>query len=323
MELYRNKSYKGDCIELMKHLPDESIDVVLTDPPYLYLEKQKLERPFDEWQYFKEVRRVLKPNGFIVLFGRGSSFYRWNTILAEMPEKETSIIKSIKSFLGRKSLPKAFKFKEEIIWNKRMHGMPSSPIARVHETVSIHSKGKSVLNKVKVDYIEQKQYDVSLIASDIKKIRNALNDKLKLEDVSYFLETGQVRYEKIRSNNQFNNSFGKPNAAASLVKVVQGGMKEKSIIEITRESKDTKHPTQKPVRLLERLLALVCKVEPDKPKPVVLDTFRGSASTDIACMNFGCDYISFEIDDEYFEAGENRKIEYIINKLNGNGQKTD
>ena len=31
-----NKIYNGDCLELMKEIPDKSIDLVLTDPPYLY-----------------------------------------------------------------------------------------------------------------------------------------------------------------------------------------------------------------------------------------------------------------------------------------------
>lgn len=28
------KLYKGDCLELMKDIPDGSVDLVLTDPPY-------------------------------------------------------------------------------------------------------------------------------------------------------------------------------------------------------------------------------------------------------------------------------------------------
>jgi len=29
-----NKIHQGDCLELMKDIPDKSIDMVLTDPPY-------------------------------------------------------------------------------------------------------------------------------------------------------------------------------------------------------------------------------------------------------------------------------------------------
>ena len=82
-----------DCLQGMKLLSDNSIDVIFTDPPYLYLKGQKLEREFDEQLFFLECKRLLKTNGFIVLFGRGTSFYRWNTRLADL----------------------GFKFKEEII----------------------------------------------------------------------------------------------------------------------------------------------------------------------------------------------------------------
>ena len=119
MILERNKSYKGDCIELMKYLPDESVDVICTDPPYLYLKNQKLDRHFDETEYFNQVKRVLKKDGFIILFGRGTSFYRWNTILADL----------------------GFTFKEEIIWDKSYLTSPLMALSRVHETVSIHTKG--------------------------------------------------------------------------------------------------------------------------------------------------------------------------------------
>ena len=71
-----NKIYNEDCQEGIKRIPDASVDCILTDPPYLYLKGQKLERPFDERSLFLEFARVLKPNGFVVLFGRGTSFYQ-------------------------------------------------------------------------------------------------------------------------------------------------------------------------------------------------------------------------------------------------------
>ena len=79
-----NKIYNEDCLLGMKKIDSESIDCILTDPPYLYLKNQKLDRPFDEQKFFSEAKRVLKKDGFIVLFGRGTSFYRWNCILADL-----------------------------------------------------------------------------------------------------------------------------------------------------------------------------------------------------------------------------------------------
>lgn len=70
------KLIKGDCLEVLKTLPDNSIDAMIFDPPYLYLKKHKLDRHFDEIKLFKECFRVLKKNGFLIYFGRGVPFYR-------------------------------------------------------------------------------------------------------------------------------------------------------------------------------------------------------------------------------------------------------
>ena len=75
--------HHADNLEIMKTLSNESIDIICIDPPYLYLKNQKLERPFDEPKFFEECRRLLTKKGFIVMFGRGESFYRWNTLLAD------------------------------------------------------------------------------------------------------------------------------------------------------------------------------------------------------------------------------------------------
>jgi site-specific DNA-methyltransferase (adenine-specific) len=61
------------------------------------------------------------------------------------------------------------------------------------------------------------------------------------------------------------------------------------------------HPTQKPVKLYEWLLAHYAK-----PGDKILDTHVGSASSLIACHNYGFDYIGFEIDKDYYEAAKER-----------------
>lgn len=79
----RLKLLHTDCLDYLKTVPKESIDAIVTDPPYLYL-NHKLDRPFDEKVFFNQAKRVLKKDGFIVLFGRGTAFYRWNTRLANL-----------------------------------------------------------------------------------------------------------------------------------------------------------------------------------------------------------------------------------------------
>ena len=77
----------GDCLEVMKKIPDESIDLVLTDPPYNISHKGKIFRDyrsgkngninmdFGEWDYnfnitpfLEETKRILKKYGQWIVF---------------------------------------------------------------------------------------------------------------------------------------------------------------------------------------------------------------------------------------------------------------
>ena len=69
-----NKIYKGNCLDLFKELDNESIDCVITSPPYWQLRDYKwdgqwgLEPTFqlyleNLWKMMDEVWRVLKPTG--------------------------------------------------------------------------------------------------------------------------------------------------------------------------------------------------------------------------------------------------------------------
>lgn len=280
MEL--NKIYNEDCQMGIKRIPDNSVDCILTDPPYLYLKNQKLDRPFDEQALFSEFKRVLKPTGFVVMFGRGTSFYRWNTILAEL----------------------GFEFKEEIVWDKSYTSSPLMPLSRVHETIVIYTKNGGFINKVKVPYLEMKGHDIDGICQDIKRMRSILNNTTSLNNVLAYLEDNKKYLDKDvvdKYNVSRQPGVKQIDRAAAVVSSIENGMNEKSIIREPGNRYKAIHPTQKPVRLLERLLALTTQ-----PGDVVLDPFSGSCSTAVACINTERKFIGFEIDSEYYEAGIKR-----------------
>lgn len=319
-----NRIYNEDCQEGIKRIPDSSIDCIITDPPYLYLKNQKLERGFNEFDLFDQFKRVLKPDGFVVLFGRGASFYRWNVILSQL----------------------GFSFKEEIIWDKSYITSPLLALLRVHETISISSLGNGKINRVKVPYIESKNGNVDSVLQDIRRLKNILHNPKSLKAVEDFLINNVASYNLDRVsgyNVSAQPGFKNEDRCAAVVRAMSDGctersiirtdlhkderankhglhgdmkigdrscnvissmscgMNEKSIIKIVRDHYSAIHPTQKPVRLLERLLALTTQ-----PGDVVLDPFIGSCSTAIACVNTNRKYIGFEIDKEYYDAGMNR-----------------
>ena len=374
--------YNVDNLEVMATLPDESIDVICIDPPYLYLKKQKLERSFDEPKFFAECKRLLTKKGFIVMFGRGTSFYRWNTILDGLD----------------------FLFKEEVIWNKSYVSSPLMPMSRIHETISILTKKEGTINKVKVPYLEMKGHNIDSIVTDIKRLKTTFKNTKSLNAVLEFLENNKVPTDKdnvistsissvIKTQdrcasviagiqNELNeksiirndveewkegcvthNGITKADRCVSVIQSIQYGLNEKSIIKTKlydfnskerkhnndnnvvankglqnedrcvyvmsnisnglnektiikypRDHYNTIHPTQKPVRLLERLLALVIPKDKPRNEIVVADFFAGSMSCMAAVHNMGMKGIATEIDEEYFEAGKQR-IESLQSKL--------
>ena len=372
--------YNADNLEVMANLPDESIDVICIDPPYLYLKNQKLERPFDETKFFTECKRLLTKKGFIILFGRGTSFYRWNTILDGL----------------------GFVFKEEIIWDKSYVSSPLMPMSRIHETVSILTKKEGVINKVKIPYLEMKGHDIDSIVTDIKRLKTTFKNTKSLNAVLEFLENNKVPTDKdnvistsissviktqdrcasvmagiqnglneksiirtdrekeltnnkeivasnktkggdrcvdvmqsiqnglneksiIRTDRYNCETFTKYNTIATqdkqtgdrcvnVMQSIQFGFNEKTIIKHSRDHYKTIHPTQKPVRLLERLLALVIPKDKPRNEIVVADFFAGSMSCMEAVHNMGMRGIATEIDEEYFEKGKQRidKLQPLI-----------
>lgn len=319
--------FNCDNSELMAKMEDESVDVICIDPPYLYLKNQKLERPFDEHKFFEECKRVLTKNGFIIMFGRGTSFYRWNTILDDL----------------------GFNFKEEIVWNKSHCTSPLMNLSRIHETVSIFTKGNGTINKVKVPYLEMKGHDLDAIITDIKRLKTTFKNTKSLDAVLAFLENNKMEREDYGKGGVTHQGVFKPNRCVSVMSGIKGGFNEKSIIRTDRTDCETFtkfgvnadkrqtgdrctnamqsisfglneksiikqvrdhytaiHPTQKPVRLLERLLALVIPKDKDLKDIVVADFFGGSFSTMEAVYNMGMQGIACEIDKEYFELGKER-----------------
>ncbi|MDQ1153437.1 DNA methyltransferase [Brevundimonas sp. SORGH_AS_0993] len=77
----RNRIARGDCIRMMQQLANDSVDLVVTDPPYLCRYTDRSGRTVanddnDAWlrPAFREIHRVLRRDGFAV------SFYGWSAV---------------------------------------------------------------------------------------------------------------------------------------------------------------------------------------------------------------------------------------------------
>ena len=86
-----------------------------------------------------------------------------------------------------------FKFKEEIVWNKKQITTPMLPIGRMHEMIYIFSKGRAKINRIYFNafddifnyddysYIKILQDDINRIISGINKVKT-YEDFLKIKE---------------------------------------------------------------------------------------------------------------------------------------------
>jgi len=134
-----------DCFELLEKIPDNSIDMVLVDPPYFKVIKDDwdnqwtTEQEYLDWcaKWVQESVRVLKP---------GRCLYVWGTT------KFDTFLRFKLDVLNRQ--PDLF-YQNWIIWSYDWGGRTRKNFARKHEDILMYSKGKEFLfnaDSVRIPY---------------------------------------------------------------------------------------------------------------------------------------------------------------------------
>ena len=134
------KLYQGDCLEVMGGIKDKSVDLIVTDPPYLMdyqSNRRKKEDRFDKIKndkgnytliqdYLEECHRIMKDNTAIYCF------CSWHNI----------------DFFKRE-FEKHFKLKNIIVWNKNNHGTGDlkGSYAPRYELILFGHKGRTLLRE--------------------------------------------------------------------------------------------------------------------------------------------------------------------------------
>jgi site-specific DNA-methyltransferase (adenine-specific) len=115
--------YQGDCLEIMKQIPDKSIDMILCDLPYGTTAcKWDVVIPFEP--LWNEYNRIIKTNGAIVLFG--SQPFTSKLVMSNLQD-----------------------FKYEIIWQKTLSTnfmLSKKQIAKKHENICVFYKKQCTYN---------------------------------------------------------------------------------------------------------------------------------------------------------------------------------
>jgi site-specific DNA-methyltransferase (adenine-specific) len=231
---------KGDCLERMKEIPDGSVDMVLTDPPYgTTSNKWDSVLPFDI--LWPEYLRVAKPNAAFVF-------------TASQPFTSLLVLSQIKLF------------RHEWVWIKNRGSNFANTVRepfKEHESVLVFSRGKWTYNR---QMQERTGGGKDLIGKRQKRFTTSENYR----QFTRVVESDLPELRVPSSWQKFNTEVGK-------------------------------HPTQKPVALMEYLIKTYTN-----PNETILDNTMGSGTTGVAAMNLGRKFIGIELDDKYFAIAEER-----------------
>ena len=246
-----NKIIYGDALEELKKIPTESIDLIITDPPYNVSTDLKIDR--SRWGK-KQKRKA------IINFDYGE----WDKMSEDDFERFTlKWYAECKRVLKKGGSIYIF-FTKELISLFHLHRFYDFPPEKSHRDSGL-IKTKNI---------------ISWIKSNPLPAFNRTNYRSAVEFIYFGQKEGEKAIFNFGQQKEMKNWFEYP--------LVQG-----------RER--TKHPTQKPLGLIQKFV----QVSSNKDD-LVLDPFIGSGTTAVAAKMLGRNYIGIEKSKEYCEIAEAR-----------------
>jgi site-specific DNA-methyltransferase (adenine-specific) len=291
-------------VETLKTLPDESVDMCITSPPYYNLRDYKnkdqigSESTVSDYvnsliKVFNEIYRVMKPTGSCwVNIGDTYSDKK----LLQVPSRFEIAMSDV-----------GWSLRNEIIWNK-----PNpQPISSKDRFWSNHEKIFWFVKKTKGYYFDRKQIQVPQAEVSVRRMFSNNNlskrkDAGATEKEGFSLSSGSQdkHYARMRESLNIEKDFDYDELIAS------GKCPSRpmfSVWDISTTSYKGAHFAVYPPELIERPILSTCP-----PNGIVIDPFMGSGTTAVVAKNNGRQYIGCELNSEYVELAEKRISEYDV-----------
>ena len=144
--IWHNQVHLGDCLDVMRELPDESIDLIVTSPPYADARAHTYGgiKPDDYIEWFgpraAEMRRILKPTGSFVLNIKekavaGERHLYVLDLIAHL-KRETGFL-WIEEYIWHKttSMPGKWKYRFRDSWERILHFAKSKDLKMNQDAV--------------------------------------------------------------------------------------------------------------------------------------------------------------------------------------------
>ncbi|HLP88559.1 MAG TPA: site-specific DNA-methyltransferase [Nostocaceae cyanobacterium] len=297
---YLNQIIHGDCIEKLKQLPDQSIDLVILDPPYWKVIQEKWDyewrttEDYVEWclQWLNQISRIIKLSGSLYLFGYlRNLFYLYESLIKLGFDFRQQIIidKGIKAIGGRAT--KGYKMFPNVTESILFFTYNSQPF--VKKLLKDRQK-KLGLTALEIN----QRLGVKINGGGMWSIYTGKNILAQIPT--------KEMWEKLQEILDFQYPYEK---IAPVFNIEMGITDVWRDIDFYQEKRY--HPTQKPVNLIERIIKASSHEE-----MVILDPFMGSGTTALACLKLNRHYIGIEREEKYIEVAQTRIAAYQSNLMN-------
>lgn len=295
-----------DCLEGMREIPSGSVDLIICDPPYGTIKGiGKSNDKFNKdttWdvviptdRLFDQYERVLRRGGQVVLFSQEPYTHQ------------------LRNFVARN-----MDFCYPMVWYKDSCGNPLlaniAPVSRFedisvwvkkHDSDNVHPLRDYASDLVKYIGKDYKSVEEDMIKRGISKPTRAqhflafdcvqfnlctyetyeLLDKLYgISDWSGYRDFTDLEYVQRMYSEKYRRVFNLPDGKASV----------SNVLEFSKDT-DSWHPTQKPLALIAHLIR-----QYSNPGDTVLDTCMGSATTAVAAIRTGRNWIGYEMNTEFY-----------------------
>lgn len=285
-----NTTVLGDSLQVMTEIDNGSVDLVIADPPYWKVIGEKwdyqwrTERDYVEWsiKWIKEVSRILRYGGTFYCFG----YFRTLALLVPYLEElglelrqQIILDKGIRSVSGRAT--KNYKI-----------------FPNVTESILFIIKDNKKFIK---PFFKEKQAELKITSKEINEALGVKSNGGGMwsiytgKNICEQFPTKEV-WEKLSNILQFNFPYEK---VAQTFNPQMGFTDVWTDIDFYEEKRY--HPTQKPIKLIKRLVSAS-----SNEGNLIVDPFAGCGSTQIACKILKRNYIGIELNEEYYKTSLKR-----------------
>jgi site-specific DNA-methyltransferase (adenine-specific) len=281
-----NRILCGDALSILKKLPAESIDCVVTSPPYWSLRdygvpgQLGLEASVDQYlikllAVLDEVRRVLKP--------QGTCWVNLGDVYSTRSSKKggkhpSKCLLQIPSRFALGMTDRGWILRNEIIWHKP-NCMPQS----VKDRFTVDFEKLFFFVKSRYYYFSQ-QFEPLRYAPRLRHSASNANHKAKR-----------------RYGDLFISSINPHTAEASRLRVLARGRNKRCVWKISTRPFYGRHFAVYPEELVETPIRAGCP-----EGGVILDPFSGSGTTLLVARRLGRNFIGIDLNPKYVRMSEER-----------------